>query len=260
MKGKRMNTATLYQQLKLTCLFLPCLVLTGCNLPQKMAEVGETPQLSHITNPTKVVGYQPVSMPMPPTALPPEGRSPSLWQDGAQAFFKDQRANKVGDIVTVNVLIDQKESIDMKPEISRESKGKTVVNNLMGLEKQAKNLFPKAQGGVADWINLSSKPELKSSAKYEVTDKLQFKLAATIVQILPNGNMVLAGRQEVRLVNEVREIMVQGIVRREDISSANAVNQDKISELRIAYGGRGDLSDMQRFPWGQEVLNKVMPF
>jgi flagellar L-ring protein precursor FlgH len=89
---------------------------------------------------------------------------------------------------------------------------------------------------------------------------MNFKIAATVLQILPNGNMVIHGRQEMRLVNELREVQIKGIVRREDISSANAVNWDKISELRISYGGRGELSDMQAFPWGQQVANKVLPF
>ena len=93
-----------------------------------------------------------------------------------------------------------------------------------------------------------------------MSDKINFKIAATVIQVLPNGNMVVHGRQEIRLVNEVREVQVKGIVRREDVSASNVINWDKISELRISYGGRGELTDMQAFPWGQQIMNKVLPF
>ena len=100
----------------------------------------------------------------------------------------------------------------------------------------------------------------KATATYDVQDKMQFTMAAVIVQILPNGNMVIQGREEVRLVNELREIEIKGIIRREDISSNNTVSSQKIANLRISYGGRGDLSDAQSAPWGQQYLNKLLPF
>jgi flagellar L-ring protein precursor FlgH len=244
-------------------LLLP-LLLSGCNVAEKMSMIGETPQLTQIQDPTRLKGYQPVVMPMPYPKEPPVDKSPSLWEDGAKAFFKDQRASKVGDVITVEVAIDQKESIEMKPSISRQNQSKNVVTNALGFERKAEKLFPKKQhpDGSANstWLDVSSSPSLSGSAKYDINDKLNFKIAATIVQILPNGNMVIDGRQEIRVVNEVREIMIRGIVRRADVSAANVINWDKISELRISYGGRGDLSDMQRFPWGQEVMNKVLPF
>ncbi|MCX7338503.1 MAG: flagellar basal body L-ring protein FlgH [Alphaproteobacteria bacterium] len=241
------------------------ILLSGCNLAEQLSTVGDPPPLSQIQDPTRVSGYQPISMPMPqPTLLPGRGQN-SLWETGSRAFFKDQRANKVGDIVTVLVNIDQKESIEMTPNIQRTTSGNTTVTNALGLETQALKMLPKKQQGAPgvanpNWLNFNSNPSLTGSAKYNVADKMNFKVAASIIQILPNGNMVIQGRQEIRLVNEVREVQVLGIIRREDIASSNTIQGEKISELRISYGGRGELTDMQAFPWGQQVLNKVMPF
>ncbi len=239
------------------------LSLAGCNLPQKLSTIGEPPQLSQIQNPTQASGYQPISMPMPSPGTY-QNRTNSLWETGSRAFFKDQRANKVGDVVTVTVDMDQKQLIQMNPTIQRQTIGTTTVTSALGLESKAEKLFPKKQHPAGSpnpsWLNFTSNPQLITTAQYGVEDKLQVKIAAIVIQILPNGNMVIKGRQELRLINEVREIEVMGIVRKEDISSSNTIKGDKIAEMRLAYGGRGDLTDMQSFPWGQQVLNKVMPF
>lgn len=251
--------------LNMIILLPAALILSGCNLAEKLSSIGETPQLSLIQDPTRHKDYQPLTMPMPVAMESSYDKSPSLWQSGAQAFFKDQRAGKVGDIITVNVQVEQNESIEMTPSISRKNESKSTVTNAFGLERKAEKFFPRKQHDGADnanptWLDVNSNPKLSGSAKYEVKDKINFKIAATVVQILPNGNMVLDGRQEMRLVNEIREVQLKGIVRREDISSSNTVNWDKIAELRIGYGGRGELSDMQTFPWGQQVMNKILPF
>lgn len=245
-------------------IFALAFTLTGCNLAEKLSTIGEAPELSQIQDPTRIKGYQPVSMPMPMPASQRAERGPSLWEIGSKAFFKDQRAGKVGDIITVKIEIDQSESIEMTPNIERNSSGLAVVTNALGFESKAEKFFPKKQHpdgkSAPGWLNASSNPKLSGSAKYNVNDKIKFKIAATVLQILPNGNMVIAGRQEIRLVNEVREIQIKGIVRREDVSASNMIHGDKISELRISYGGRGELTDMQTFPWGQQVMNKILPF
>lgn len=239
-------------------------LLSGCNLAEKLSTVGEAPELSQIQDPTRVQGYQPVSMPMPAPVVHSGEKGSSLWESGSRAFFKDQRAGKIGDVITVTISIDQAESIEMTPSIERNSSGVANVVGALGLESQALKAFPKKQSPDgrpnSSWLNVNSDPKLSGSAKYNVNDKISFKIAATVMQILPNGNMVITGRQEIRLVNEVREIQLKGIIRREDISASNMINGDKISELRISYGGRGELSDMQAFPWGQQVMNKILPF
>lgn len=252
---------------KFNLLIVASLVLSGCtnNMLQKLSTVGEPPQLSHIKNPTEMNGYQPVTMPMPtPRTDSITCHGNSIWQNGSKAFFKDQRANKVGDILTVLVDLNQKETMEMNPNLSRKTQGNTIVNNILGFERKAEKLFPKKQHPDGQknskWLDFSSDPSLSGNAKYDVTDKINFKIAVTVVQILPNGNMVIHGRSEIRLINEVREVELKGIVRKEDISAGNFITYDKIAEVRISYGGRGELTDMQAFPWGQQILNKVMPF
>lgn len=253
-------------------IFVCCLLsLSGCRLGEQLSTLGEPPNLTHIQDPTRNPGFVPVTMPTPPMQTSARA-SNSLWETGSRAFFKDQRANRVGDIVTAVVEVTQTESMAMTPNISRESKGSLTISGLMGAEKMTNQWFHNSTGKNTagntndnsplnpTWMDFDSKPELKGKAQYNVNDSIQFKIACYVVQMLPNGNMVIQGRQEIRLVNELREITIMGIVRREDITSSNTIHSNKIAEMRISYGGRGELSDMQSFPVGQQLLNKVMPF
>jgi flagellar L-ring protein FlgH len=85
-------------------------------------------------------------------------------------------------------------------------------------------------------------------------------VAAIVVDQLPNGNFIIAGRQEVRVNYELRELLVQGIIRPEDVSPANSINYKQIAEARISYGGRGQITDVQQPRYGQQVLDMVLPF
>lgn len=252
------------------------LLLQGCAL-ERLSQVGDAPKLSQIHNPTQLPGYNPVSMPMPHPHEEPN-RINSLWQTGSKAFFKDQRASKVGDIITIVVEIDQQESIEVNPNIQKSTSNDVTVNNALGYEYKAQKLMPKKQpssatavgaaslaGTIAgavqpQWMKYSSKPSLSGTGKYDIKDKMNFKLAATVIQILANGNMVVQGRTEIKLANEVREIEVKGIIRREDVGASNTIKSDKIAEMRINYAGRGDLSDLNEIPWGQQIASKVLPF
>jgi flagellar L-ring protein precursor FlgH len=258
-------------------LFWVLLALSGCNFVERLAEVGNAPQLSTIHDPTKLPNYHPITMPMPAPEVRLQNKANSLWEPGSRAFFKDQRANKVGDVLTVFVDMDQREQIEMKPLIDQDTSTNMSVNSLFGLEYTIpKALFnrnrqmnaannPNGQNNKQTlqdpkWMDLNSHPTLKGDARYDVRDRIKFKIATTVIQTLPNGNMVIQGRQEIRLVNEVREIELRGIIRREDISLNNSIPGDKIAELRILYAGRGDLTDAQSAPWGQQVINRLKPF
>lgn len=241
--------------MKKTALLALALSLTGCKLAEKLATIDEPPGLSRIQDPTLVGTYQPVSMPMPDPLPEPNADGNSLWQTGSKAFFKDQRASKVGDIVTVLVTLNQSQEMEMTPTITQSSKQNSVINNIYGLQTRT----PKRLG-LPNILDLSSNPSFSASSKYSVKDNMNVTVAATVIQMLPNGAMVIDGRQEIGLVNEVREIYVTGIIRREDISSSNTITMPKIAQLRIGYRGRGDLTDNMTEPLAPRIIKKISPF
>jgi flagellar L-ring protein FlgH len=232
--------------------------LSGCNLAQRIGEVGSPPPLTNVTNPTMVPGYQPVSMPMP-TPQSSERQASSLWRAGARAFLKDQRAARVGDIVTVTIQISDKAEITNTSKRSRNNREAAGVPSLLGYEASLNAILPQA-------VNPSSLIDLNSNASNEGVgsvkrdETINLRIAAVVTQILPNGNMVIQGRQETRVNFEVRELQIAGVIRQEDITSENAIRYDKIAEARISYGGRGQIMDVQQPRYGQQVLDIIMPF
>lgn len=250
-------------------LILVPLLLTGCNLAERLSRVGEAPTVSQIQDPTLIEGYHPLSMPMPdPLSLDncaTETSPNSLWQSGSKAFFKDQRARKVGDILTVAIDLNQEQKIEMTPSLAQNSTLSAGVSNIYGLRNRSFGVAPislqtGAVNGLTNLLNAQSNPTLSGSGSYTVKDKLKFNMAAMVIQVLPNGSMVIEGRQELGLVNEIREINLKGVIRREDISASNTITTPKIAQLRIAYRGRGDLTDNMSAPLGHQVVNKLSPF
>jgi flagellar L-ring protein precursor FlgH len=228
----------------------------GCSSIERLSAIGEKPSLSAIENPVAQPGYKPVQMPMPtPQAA---SYSPnSLWRNGSRAFFKDQRARQVGDILTVSVNITDKATFDNETKRSRTNKEDSGVSDFAG----SKLLTGKAALVMPGKI-LTADSTASSEGKGSVNraEALQTNVAAVVTQILPNGNLVVEGRQEVRVNFEVRELIVAGIVRPEDIQSDNTIDSTKIAQARIAYGGRGQITDVQQPRYGQQVLDVLLPF
>jgi flagellar L-ring protein precursor FlgH len=256
---------------KILTLTLLGLLLSGCRSTfERLSYLDEPPPLSRIKDPTTIPGYEPVSMPMPEPIMTQADSKNSLWQTGSKAFFKDQRAGKVGDILTVNVDVKNEQSFELSPDIDRASKVNSNLTNLLGWQRRLpvetkmdilnnkvnnenKTLLP-------NLANLENKSTLKTTGKYNVKDNMKFTIASHVTQILPNGTMVIEGRQELGLSNEVREIHITGIIRREDLDSTNSIALPKIAQLRISYRGRGELTDMANAPIGHQIVNKVLPF
>jgi flagellar L-ring protein precursor FlgH len=231
---------------------------SGCANLDRLEEVGKPPRLSRIANPVHQPGYRPVSLPMP-RAEKARHNPNSLWRSGSRSFFKDQRARKVGDILTVLVEITDRAKIDNQTKSNRVTSRNIGIDHLGGVETLAKKLLP----GGADMSNLvgvNSTSDSAGSGSVNRSERLTTKIAAIITQKLPNGNFVIEGRQEVRVNNEVREMLVAGIVRPEDITASNLIHISKIAEARISYGGRGQISAAQRPPVGHQVLDVIMPF
>lgn len=245
--------------LRTTILALAAGSLTACNALSRLSEVGSGPTVSKIEDPTQKSGYQPVVMPMPQPVAPPQNAN-SLWRPGARAFFKDQRAKEVGDILTVAVAIsNESASFESKLTRSREAAETAGITGLLGFENSLNKVLPDSVDP-ANLVGATGDSTNTNSGKTERTESLTVSLAAIITQVLPNGNLVISGKQEIRVNYELRELNVQGIIRPEDISSANSVTYDKIAEARIYYGGRGVNSDLTQPRYGQQLLDVILPF
>jgi flagellar L-ring protein precursor FlgH len=230
-------------------------LLSGCAAIDRLVNVGEQPRLSAIDNPTTQPGYKPVHMPMP-TPQPASYSPNSLWRNGSRAFFKDQRAHQVGDILTVKVKFADKATLENETSRSRKNSEDSGVDNFFGKKK-----LPILNTAVPTRI-FTADSDASSEGKGSVDRKeeLQTNIAAVVTQVLPNGNLVVEGRQEVRINFEIRELIVAGIVRPEDIESDNTIDSTKIAQARIAYGGRGQITDVQQPRYGQQVLDVLLPF
>jgi flagellar L-ring protein precursor FlgH len=234
------------------------LVVAGCGAVDRLSEVGKAPDLTPIENPVAAAAYQPVDMPMPlpePAVYNPN----SLWQNGARAFFKDQRASRIGDILTVTIQISDQATVSNQSKRSRDATEDSAINGLFGYEQSLDAVLPEAVTG-ANILDLTSDSESTGRGDITRNETVNLEVAAVITQVLPNGNLVIRGSQEVRVNYEVRELYVEGVVRPEDISSSNQVRHDQIAEARIAYGGRGQITDVQQPRYGQQVLDIIYPF
>lgn len=236
-----------------------CFFLSSCQLAERLSNVGEPSELSQIQDPTLVSDYKPVTMPMP-MAKRQTTKINSLWQSGSRAFFKDQRAGQVGDVLTVKIDLEEKNEINKDFQAGRTTTDASNITNLFGYEEYLGKIFPSTvnKNKLTTVNSVSNINSVGNKKKRE--DTLKIELAATIIQILPNGNMVIEGRQDVRISGELKTVDVKGIIRREDITSDNSITYDKVAEARISSVGKGEMSDLARVPWGQETLDKILPF
>lgn len=251
-----MNDNKIY---KIAAVLMVATSLSGCNTWSRLTSIGKEPALAPIENPVEAPNYQPVSMPMPQQ---PEGYAGanSLWKKGSSGFFKDQRAAKVGDIITVNVSAKDAALMENKTEQNRDNNQDTVgVGSFFGYEKYAKDYFPDSIDP-ANLVNAKSNHDVSGEGKIDRSEKINMTMAAVVTQVLPNGNLVIEGTQEIRVNYELRQLTVRGIIRRADISSDNTIASSKIAELRVSYGGKGTVSDMQEPRYGRQLIDILSPF
>lgn len=237
---------------------LTCTVLAGCGTADRISQIGEAPEMAKITNPTTAPGYEPVSLPMPSPVRVAKQKN-SLWESDRVTFFKDQRASKVGDILTVTINIKDEASIDNETERTRSSNEGAGLDSLLGYEQALDRVLPQA----VDNTNLAafdSESSHKGTGSIEREDEVKMRMAALITQLLPNGNMVIHGKQEVLVNFEKRILQVDGVVRPQDISVDNTIGYDQIAEARIIYGGKGQITDMQQPRYGQQLYDIIFPF
>jgi flagellar L-ring protein precursor FlgH len=232
--------------------------LGACGAADRLANVGRAPTLSAIEDPTAQAGYKPVRLPMP-DLQPVSYASNSLWRTGSRAFFTDQRAAKVGDLVTVRVQITDKANFDNETKRSRTSAEGFGLDHAFGLEQRMVKMLPKGAEAEA-LIKAESSSSSDGTGSIRRAEQLTTNVAAIVTQVLPNGNLVVEGKQEIRVNFEMRELIVAGVVRPEDIEADNTVDSAKIAQARIAYGGRGQITDVQQPRYGQQVMDVLLPF
>ena len=246
-------------------LFIACaLSLSACSAVDRIGNIGKAPDLAPIESddiipqnrsPEKqAVAYTPQ-----PAVMNNVNKSNSLWKTGNKMFFKDQRASQVGDILTVNITINDEATIDNKTTRSRSNSDDADLSNFLGLESHLDTVLP-AEVSPSSLVSMGSTTSNTGSGSVDRKEEISLTVAAVVTQVLPNGNLIIQGRQEVRVNFEVRELTVLGAIRPEDISSTNTIEHTQIAEARISYGGRGQITDVQQPRYGAQLFDILFPF
>lgn len=234
------------------------LLLAGCGNLQRLSEIGRPPSMTPSGDPTASPGYRPIELPMP-RAEPTPREPASLWRTGSRAFFKDQRAAQVGDIVTILVNTTDAADVENASSETRNGSESMGIPNLFGLEAQLPKLFTRAVNPNA-LVTANSAGNAGGTGKIKRNETVTLRLAGVVTQVLPNGNLVVMARQEMRVNSELRELTVSGVIRPQDIASDNTVPHDRMAEARISYGGRGQLTEVQTPRYGQQLMDILLPF
>ena len=247
-------------------LLLVATALSGCGTIGHLKAIGKAPKMSpaeEIASPAiePSIGLQGAAYragtAYSPVAPPPP--SASLFRTGSGAFFRDQRAGRIGDILTVRINIADKAAVDNTTSRSRGGTEKAGIAALLGVQAPLAKLLP---GSVdpAKLIDTGSTSQSNGAGNTSRSETINMTIAATVVGVMPNGNLMIRGKQEVRVNFELRELVVSGLVRPEDIARDNSIRHSQIAEARISYGGRGQLTDAQQARWGQQIYDALFPF
>lgn len=239
------------------------------NACSKLEDIGKEPEISpslnsqHSIAQPNLVNYNPTPK-MPQISsnqinnAPPPAQS-SLWQSGPSSLFGDRRAKQVGDILTVDIVIDDRAEFNNKTERKRTSNNNSSVSAGFGLDTAVDKILPSPLS-IKPGVETTGVANSVGDGKINRRERINLKVAAIVTNILSNGNMVIQGSQEVRVNYELRDLQVTGLIRPEDISRRNTISYEKIAEARISYGGRGQVSGLQQPRYGDQFLDVVSPF
>ncbi|MFV0623256.1 flagellar basal body L-ring protein FlgH [Sphingomonas sp. ac-8] len=234
--------------------------LSGCGTVGNLKMVGKAPPLSEVGQvdaPYLERSLGEAGATQRRTAMTPPGAvqtpSASLFRAGAGAFLGDQRAASVGDILTIRINIADRAEVGNSTSRSRAGSENASVASLLGLQK----LLP---GNGTNLASTNSQSQNSGGGNISRSETINMTMSAIVTNVLPNGNLAIRGRQEVRVNYELRELIVTGLVRPQDISRDNSIAHSQIAEARISYGGRGQLSSAQQARWGQQIYDALFPF
>ncbi len=234
-----------------------CLAL-GLAACGRAGHIGKPPEFTPMSDsPEQAAMFSPG---LPETAIyDRKADQASLWNAGRRSLLGDRRAMKRGDILTVVIEIDDEAEISNSTSRSRSGSESLGIPQLFGLPQRADSKLP-VGASLGDAVSINSASKSGGDGSVSRREELTLRVAATIMQVLPNGVLSIQGSQEVRVNYEMRELLVTGYVRPEDISRQNEITYDKIASARISYGGRGQITDMQQPRIGQQMLDAVLPF
>lgn len=226
----------------------------------RTSKIGKPPELSPFSQGAEHRAMMRQDIPLHSTSGRVPGASESsLWTRGRSSLLGDRRAMNTGDILTVLIEIDDKAEFSNSSGRSRAGSERMALGALFGLPQKWAGGLP--EGASLDpAVEFSSKSASNGKGTISRNEKLTLRVAATVVGMQPNGILAIEGLQEVRVNNEMRQLMVSGYVRPEDISRQNVVTYDKIASARISYGGRGDITDVQQPRYGQQFIDTILPF
>ncbi len=242
---------------RLLLMMMP-LATIACSGAERLSRLGDPPEMASVTNPTADPRWRPVSMPMPNPQDPPLANN-SLWRPGSRTFLRDQRAATVGDLVTVLVSVADEAELENRSIRSRDNSEGMGIPQMLGLQASYGRLFP-AGIDPSRLVEANSTSGVNGTGQIRRNGTVTLRVATTVTQVLPNGNLVLMGRQQLRVNSELRDLTIGGVIRPQDIASDNTIRHDRLAEARISYGGRGTISDVQRPRTGQELLDIILPF
>lgn len=231
-----------------------CLFLAGC--AAKLEDFNRPPPLSPLSyNLVAPAGHSPGDEMKYKREEP---GSYSLWQDRGGSLFRNPRAEKVGDILTVEIKIDDKATLDNSTNRSRDSSASSGADSNIGFSgSQIPIPFTFTLDGE---VGTRGKTSTKGTGSIDRSEEIDLSIAAVVIRVLPNHNLAIRGSQEVRVNHEVRVLTITGIVRPQDIDGRNMISYEKIAEARVSYGGRGRITEVQQPAWGQQLLDLINPF
>ncbi|MAS87976.1 MAG: flagellar basal body L-ring protein [Micavibrio sp.] len=234
------------------------MALSACGASDRIARIGKAPDMSPIADREMAKSQEMISLPQPEVVQSVKTPN-SLWTASRTTFFEDQRANKIGDILTVVIEIDEEGKLENSTDRSRSSSEGAQLPALLGYESYLGKILPDA-ANPASLADLGSDSTYKGDGQIERKEEVSVTLAAMVSQKLPNGNLIIHGRQELLVNFEKRIIQIDGVIRPEDISVDNTIPYDKVAQARIVYGGEGQITDAQQPRYGQQLYDIIYPF
>ena len=237
---------------------LALVLLSAGGACSRLSDVGQAPELTPIAASTEVAAMRSPGLPRYLEPDRPVDQA-SLWTGARGSLLGNRRAETRGDILTVVIEIDDRAEFSNTSERSRSGTESLGIPSFFGIPQRANEALPEG-ATLGDAVSANANSSSSGDGSTRRNERLTLRVAATVTDVLANGTLAIEGRQEVRVNYELRELIVTGLVRPEDIARQNEITYDKIAAARISYGGRGQITDVQQPRYGQQVADKILPF